>query len=123
MTRNLHRISYSLVPRGRIFLRKLTIFNYNLVNKANLVHNFSWYVYFFSLHVSGDYVPIIRRNDYLCEAWYLSICVDDCLVRRLEFISTLSQRYIRSLIESMTRRMKSVVEAEVSGLLIKEVNF
>jgi hypothetical protein len=34
-----------------------------LVNKANLVHNFSWYVYFFSLHVSGDYVPIIRRNN------------------------------------------------------------
>jgi hypothetical protein len=36
---------------------------YNLVNKANLVHNFSYYVYFFSLHVSGDYVPIIRRNN------------------------------------------------------------
>ena len=32
---------------------------YNLVNKANLVHNFFWYVYFFSLHVSGDYVAII----------------------------------------------------------------
>jgi hypothetical protein len=35
---------------------------YNLVNNANLVHNFSQYVYFFSLHVSGDYEPIIRRN-------------------------------------------------------------
>jgi hypothetical protein len=35
---------------------------YNLVNKANLVHNSSYYVYFFSVHVSGDYVPIIRRN-------------------------------------------------------------
>jgi len=35
----------------------------DLVNKANLVHNFSYYVYFFSLHVSGDYVPIIRRNN------------------------------------------------------------
>ena len=34
-----------------------------LVNKANLVHNFSQYVYFFSLHVSGDYVPIVRRNN------------------------------------------------------------
>jgi len=34
----------------------------NLVNKANLVISFSWYVYFFSLHVFGDYVPIIRRN-------------------------------------------------------------
>jgi len=35
---------------------------YNLVNKANLVHNFSQYAYFSSLNVSGDYVPIIRRN-------------------------------------------------------------
>ena len=34
-----------------------------LVNKANPMHNFSQYVYFFSLHVSGDYVPIIRRNN------------------------------------------------------------
>ena len=34
----------------------------DLVNKANLVHNFSQNVYLFSLHVSGDYVPIIRRN-------------------------------------------------------------
>jgi len=33
---------------------------FQLVNKANLVHNFSYYVYFFSLHVLGDYVPIIR---------------------------------------------------------------
>jgi len=32
---------------------------YNLVNKANLVHNFSQYVYFYSLRVSGDYVHII----------------------------------------------------------------
>jgi hypothetical protein len=31
----------------------LTASLYNLVNKANLVHNFSWYVYFFSLHVLG----------------------------------------------------------------------
>jgi len=34
-----------------------------LVNKVNLVHNFSYCVYFFSLHVSGDYVSIIRRNN------------------------------------------------------------
>ena len=35
---------------------------YDLLNKANLVHNFSYYVHCFSLHVSGDYVPIIKRN-------------------------------------------------------------
>jgi hypothetical protein len=27
------------------------------------VHNFSCYVYFFSLHFSGEYVPVIRRNN------------------------------------------------------------
>jgi len=62
----------------------------NLVNKANLMHNFSWNVYFFPLHVSGDYVPIIRRNNYLCDAWYLLFCVDDCLVCRVD--STLHTR-------------------------------
>jgi len=36
---------------------------YNLANKANLVNNFSLYVYFFSLHVSGNSVPNTRRNN------------------------------------------------------------
>ena len=35
---------------------------YNLVNKTNLEHNFILYVYFYPLHVSGNYVPIIRRS-------------------------------------------------------------
>jgi hypothetical protein len=39
---------------------------YNLINKANLVHNFFLVCLFFFLHVSGDYVPIIRRNNYIC---------------------------------------------------------
>jgi len=39
--------------------------SYNLENKAKLVHIFSLYVYFFSLHVSDNYVPIIRRNNYI----------------------------------------------------------
>jgi len=39
---------------------------------ANLVHNFSKCVYFFSLRVSGDYVPIIRRNNYIYVT--LAIC-------------------------------------------------
>jgi len=41
-----------------------------LVNKTNLVHNFSWYVNFFSLHVLGDYVTIIRRNNCI----YTTLC-------------------------------------------------
>jgi hypothetical protein len=54
----------------------------HLVNGTNLVHNFSLYVYLYSLHVSGKYVPIIRRNNYQCDIWYLSLCVDDRLTRR-----------------------------------------
>jgi len=45
---------------------------YNLVNKSILVHNFSYYVNFFSLHVSGDCVLIIRRNN--CIYATLGIC-------------------------------------------------
>jgi hypothetical protein len=52
----------------------------NLVNKTNLVHS-SLYVYFYSLHVSGNHVPIIRRNNYhQYDTWYLSLCVGDSLV-------------------------------------------
>jgi len=36
--------------------------SYYLVNEANLVHSFSQYVHFYSLHVSGDCVPIIRNK-------------------------------------------------------------
>jgi len=36
---------------------------YNIVNKTKLVHIFFYYVYFFSLHVSADYVHNIRRNN------------------------------------------------------------
>jgi len=38
----------------------------SLVNKANLVQNFSYYIYFFSLHVLGNYAPIIRRINHIC---------------------------------------------------------
>ena len=36
---------------------------YKLVNKAKFLHNFSYYVYFISVRVSGDYIPIVRRNN------------------------------------------------------------
>jgi hypothetical protein len=32
------------------------------VNKTKLAYNFSLYAYFYSLRVSGKYMPIIRRN-------------------------------------------------------------
>jgi hypothetical protein len=37
-----------------------------------LVHSFSWYIDLFSLHVSGNHVPIIRRNN--CIYATLVIC-------------------------------------------------
>ena len=33
-----------------------------VVSRTNLVHKFYLYIYCFSLHVSGNYVPIIRRK-------------------------------------------------------------
>jgi hypothetical protein len=35
----------------------------SFVNRTNLVYKFSYYIYCFTLHVSGIYVPIIRRNN------------------------------------------------------------
>jgi len=46
---------------------------------------YSYYIYQF-LHVSGYYVPIIRRNNcVLYDTWYLLFCMDDCLVCRVEW--------------------------------------
>ena len=50
----------------------LTNCQINLLNTANFVHNFSQYIYLFSLHVSGDYVPIIRSNNFIYVT--LAIC-------------------------------------------------
>jgi len=58
------------------FLSSSNVFAFSfifLVNKANLVHNFSWYVYFFSLHVSGDYVPIISRNNCIYDTLHSTL--------------------------------------------------
>ena len=41
------------------------------------MHNFSLYVYFYSLHVSGSYVPIIRRIN--CVNATPSICRIDTI--------------------------------------------
>jgi len=50
---------------------------------TNFTHFFNVFVYFISLHVSSNPVLIIRRielNQYI--RWYISLCVDDCLVCR-----------------------------------------
>jgi len=39
------------------------------------------YAYFYSLHVSGSHVPIIRRiNCYQYDIWYMSLYIDDRMV-------------------------------------------
>jgi hypothetical protein len=71
-----------------IFLRFVNCTSlYNLVNKTNLVHNFSQCVYFFSLHLLDSYVPIFRRNNCIyvtlgtcytvwMTVWY-AVCIPD----------------------------------------------
>ena len=60
---------------------------YNLVNKANLVHNvFSVY-----LSISICFGRLCAHHQEkqlcLCDTWYLLFCVDDCLVCRVEWNS------------------------------------
>jgi hypothetical protein len=62
--RSLAIAHHSVQGRGsRSLVKDGAKISHRLVNKANVVHNFSQYVYFFSLNVSGDYVPVIRRNN------------------------------------------------------------
>ena len=49
------------------------------------MHNFSEYVYFFSLHVSGEYVPIVRRNN--CIYATLGTCYSNTKCRTDSVIS------------------------------------
>jgi len=39
------------------------------------MRNFSYYVYLFSVHVSSDYVPIIRRNN----CTYATVVICQCV--------------------------------------------
>jgi len=61
-----------------------------LVYETNLVHSFSWYVYFFSLHASGNYVPIIRRNN--CIYATLGTCHSE--TSEMCYLTVLSIAYI-----------------------------
>jgi len=58
-----------------------------LVNNQ-LDAQFFIYIYFYSLHVSGSHVPIIRRTTLSCDTWFMSLCVDDVLVWYQTFIYT-----------------------------------
>ena len=81
----IHASVYSLSGWLTATHRHTHTHTHTLVNKSNLVHNFSLNVNFFSLHVLGDYVSIIRRRNN-CIYATTGIChsVDDCLVCRVE---------------------------------------
>jgi len=61
-----------------------------ITNRMILVNNqldtqFFMYVYFYSLHVSGSHVSVIRRIIVSMRPWFFSLCVDDRLVCRSKF--------------------------------------
>jgi len=73
--------------RHKYFMFCWPITLYNLVNKANLVHNlFLVYLLLVYLSISTCFGQICVHHQekqlYLCDTWYLLFCVDDCLVCR-----------------------------------------
>jgi len=51
---------------------------YELVNKTNLVHSFSWYVYFSLSTCFGQLCAHHQDKQlYLCDTWYTLFCMDD----------------------------------------------
>ena len=73
---------------------------YNVVNKANLVHNLSLaYLFLVPLSISACFGRLFAHHQEkqlrLFDAWCLLACVDDCLVCRVEwsFHSTLHTRH------------------------------
>jgi len=55
---------------------------YNLVNKANLVHNFFLVGLFLFSTCFGRLCAHQEKQLYLCGTWYLLFCMDDCLICR-----------------------------------------
>jgi len=60
---------------------------YNLVNKANLMNNLCLvYLFLVYLSISTCFRRLCAHHQYkqlcVCDTWYLSFCVDDCLVCR-----------------------------------------
>ena len=74
---------FNSVPFG--FMARLRGFVIYLVNKANLVHNL--FLVYLSIS-TGFGRPCVHHKEKqlcLCDTWYLLICVDDCLIGRVEW--------------------------------------
>jgi len=66
-------ISVDQWRRSILILCFLTVYSCIIFeNKDIFLHNFSWYTYLFSLHVSADIVPIIKKT--IC----IYVTIDTC---------------------------------------------
>ena len=63
LSNSLRLSSQNTVSRVLCFVDRASL--HNPANKANYVHNSASYIYFFSLHVLGNYLTIIRRNYFI----------------------------------------------------------
>jgi len=75
----------ALTPFGKILCIVDHASLYNLVNKANLVHNLfvvSLFVVYLSISTCFRQLCAHHQEKQLClcDTWYLLFCVDDCLV-------------------------------------------
>ena len=79
----------------------------NLANKYNQVHNSAQYIYFSYVHVSGNHVPIIRRNNCIY-ATLVFVTLYECrLVCWLDFHS--NQCILLVIFIVVLRRTDSVI--------------
>jgi hypothetical protein len=86
----LHSTEVSQPPQSSYFLCFVDCASlYNLVNKANLVHNFLVYLFLVYLSIYTCFGQLYahhqEKQPCLCDTCYLLFCVDDCLVCRIEF--------------------------------------
>ena len=69
---------------------------YNLVDKANLVHN----LFLVYLKISTCFGRLCAHHQEkqlcLCDTWYLLFCVDDCLVCRMELHPQYQKKYTKN---------------------------
>jgi len=81
---NVNRLPLNTAPHSRGLYSSRTV-SHILVNKANWWTIFFWYVYSFSVHVSGEYVPIIRRNNCIyatlstCYSVWMTVWYAECI--------------------------------------------
>ena len=95
----------------------VTFDTYNLVHETNLVYKFSLCVYCFSLHVSGNYVPIIRRKYRTYETPGISHSIQMTVLYGCETwsLTLREERRLRMFEDRVLRRVFGPKRDEVTG--------